>query len=498
MLAASVGLSACDTEEQEAVSSPMPQLEQSACVLHFSASQEGSLQKTAFSGSRAYFLEADTMGVFSNGALSPFVVEQLFNGAYEALFAGKAEKADEYYALYPYSAATKIEGNVISAKLPSVQKAYQNDFDPDAAIMAGYCTSDDMGFAMKNATSMIYIYSNSPFSKVTIETLDKTPIAGDFSIAMDKDGIPQISGGTENSITAEAVDGIATRAYINVLPASIKAGNLKITIVRKDGSVREEVLDKDVELKRSVYNTFYPYFTVKIDQSAAGLDDREIKVAEGDYYSSYDNFDYVDGKEWGYSTKKDGDIEYFMGDRFTPTANTDLYLVCQDYKYAITIDANGGKFEDGSSAKPFKHATNSWCDPRNYERPIRDGYVFDYYSSDKEGKNSFYDYIGKDTTVYAQWTKQYTFKLLDCNGLVLRSETFTKNTYSILTGYRWDYDFGQKPGQIFLGFKDQDGNDFDLDGYMYPRRLDEIKDIVLTPVYADPNASHEGWEARPF
>lgn len=83
----------------------------------------------------------------------------------------------------------------------------------------------------------------------------------------------------------------------------------------------------------------------------------------------------------------------------------------QDFKttYKLILDSNEGKFPDGKNKLEFDDVTQ--CDMTKIENPVRDGYTFKGWYTEKNGgialetAMSSEDGIREDTTFYAQWEK---------------------------------------------------------------------------------------------
>lgn len=218
------------------------------------------------------------------------------------------------------------------------------------------------------------------------------------------------------------------------------------------------------------------------------------------------------------------------GDKIKPNGNVNVDLKWEYKSFKVTIDANGGKFEDGSD-KFVIDLRN--CDYMNFEqwnseqqkyqfrvvrmwgseseyigsRPTRDGYVFRYYYAASNENNSMYSlyYPVSDTTFYAKWAKKYTIEYYNGNGDRMWKDednyyTDSYNTTIWITSNYYSENNEDITGKILVGWKDQDGNVYDK-GKGFPiSALSELKDLKLSPVFesTDQASSHEGWTTKPF
>jgi len=78
--------------------------------------------------------------------------------------------------------------------------------------------------------------------------------------------------------------------------------------------------------------------------------------------------------------------------------------------YKLILDSNEGKFPNGKNKLEFDDVTK--CDMTKIENPIRDGYIFKGWYTEKTGGisleivMSLEDGIKEDTTFYAQWEEK--------------------------------------------------------------------------------------------
>lgn len=190
-----------------------------------------------------------------------------------AIFAGDIQESSGYFALYPYNKAATLSGNVISTVLPDIQAPMPfESFDEAAAVSVAYTSNTDRNFRLKNATAMLVFWSTDDLKSFSFETIDGTPLAGKFSVSVPKDGSAlSVSGGTTNKVTLMGNINTNQAYFLNVLPAKIKAGNLKLTYTHKDGKVISRIVDKPVEFKVGVcarlgqINTGYSYVFLNKD-----------------------------------------------------------------------------------------------------------------------------------------------------------------------------------------------------------------------------------------
>ena len=78
-------------------------------------------------------------------------------------------------------------------------------------------------------------------------------------------------------------------------------------------------------------------------------------------------------------------------------------LQAQADTYTVTLDANGGTFDNGESTMKLEAST---VDDLGFNDPSRSGYVFASFWTKKSGGKELWDLtLSKDITVYAHWNK---------------------------------------------------------------------------------------------
>jgi len=115
---------------------------------------------------------------------------------------------------------------------------------------------------------------------------------------------------------------------------------------------------------------------------------------------------YIDDE--GNKTDKEAKVDN-NGIATFETNHFSTYVLAERVTYTLTLDTNQGKFSDGKTKLEFADVTE--CDMTKVENPVRDGYTFKGWFTEKTGGISINtimngeDGINKDTTFYAQWEK---------------------------------------------------------------------------------------------
>lgn len=635
MLVAGLALASCGVEELADIQTPVQMPTSSQKTFDVSVDNSGdnlSKARMYFRSPYAYYSEPldfatyfdhyDEISIFANGQNNTFRNYQT-NGL-EARFAGNAEDADAYYALFPAQHGATMEGNVIKANVAdrdsigSWNNITNNDF-PKGALCVGY--SKGRAFSLKYAVGCVSFelassYSElgnsanpdfmlpsfvntkySIFDKVVVEADDY--IAGDVDILVGEDGVPVVKGGTSKSITMERP--YANGFKVGMLPVSNQV--LKVTFYRMDGETftcefpgfsitrnqgwvikdfvpneKFKVTFKDGDIVKDTIvlkgthewegHRLFPNWT-REGYSLKWLDEQGDEYVDTLGYNGYPRGIVSDRVFTAHWVKKEYENECFLiyptkdgdkkikvdagyvftlpelpegaiywenpkyprhgSDRFYKDEHEQIYgrqaqdfklqpgdkiqiwetttLYPNQYNRLLTMDANGGKFEDGSSAKEwrfpdglyvlfspnydsenmaFSNVYFDWVPEANQfiKKPTRDGYKLIGFTSYSYGewKNEISWYGSYDNQTdckfVAQWAKLYTIEYLDEAGNVA-------HTGSYIDDQTFELDYSPAAnGKTLKGWMDQDGNMLRV-GTNLISAIDEVKDLILTPVFAD-------------
>jgi len=358
-------------------------------------------------------------------------------------------------------------------------------------------------------------YKHFSLNRAQIKIINKYPQEESYKVTF-KDG----------DITKEAI--VEKGNYINVFPDWTREGyNLKwldeqgneyvdtVTLYRKG-------LHKGIVADRT--------FTAKWEKIEEGCfvtyptndGDKRVQVTPGDYFTLpelpdgaiyWENPKYPDhghsefsddGFSYKYGCKYD-ELRLQPGDKIQILESTTLSF--NYYNSLITIDANGGKFADGSSLMEWRFPDGQYvCFETNYgsnnmamtniywywERkqpdevralPTREGYQLIGFKMFYDG--TWYNSTRcSDASVYgnpifvAQWVEAYKIEYLDESGNVA-------STGQYIDGEFFNLDFTlSDTGKQQTGWKDQDGNVWRI-GKNYISVLGEVKPLTLTPVFSN-------------
>lgn len=263
------------------------------------------------------------------------------------------------------------------------------------------------------------------------------------------EGITITKGGTLESLNA---DGLTWNDYgfidentcgSNYYNVTIKGETYKFAICKKDSDKLEtpKYVGTDVISKISVTSDDK---TIPLD-TAVSVKEVETDALGTDAYAAYDITLYSNAKEAKVTKLKNGKfiVSIPVPEKLKNIENLTVYYIDskgnkEDYNatikdgiatfetshfstyaiaekeqkveiYSLTLDANEGKFADGKAKLVFEDVTK--CDMTKVEKPVRDGYTFKGWFTEKTGGKSIEtvmsseDGIKEDMIFYAQWEK---------------------------------------------------------------------------------------------
>lgn len=207
--------------------------------------------------------QSDSISVFDSDSDSGGNKFITADGGSTAKFKGEAASpaGTYYYGVYPYSKSTSLASDVISAVVPAIQSAVQNDligsFDPLAFLMVGRSTStDQMGF-YDALGGIRFTVSGSAYDKVVFRGNCNESVAGSVTVTFDEDGIPfcqAASSGTSSSISLEGTFEAGKYYYISMIPQSFKKG-FSLSFYKDGTEVHKTVCESFARVQRYYFST---------------------------------------------------------------------------------------------------------------------------------------------------------------------------------------------------------------------------------------------------
>ena len=247
------------------------------------------------------------------------------------------------------------------------------------------------------------------------------------------EGDANVGADQSNEVAAESIDNTAPQEKEgdnNVLVVDEEAEKGKaaepVTVQdtnadpeEKPESVKESAPAKKAPSEPTRGDDDEEGYTITIDYNGAVVDGETLEavtvhVDEYDYcyLDNYMNFEVDDPhkvfSKWALDAEGNEPLD-IDGGAFYPDEDTTVYAIWTD-AYAITFNANGGKFNDGDNSSETKIVKTivgkyvPWPDDPEFE-----GYVIAGWSTDPEGNSMIEDiwefYPEGDLTIYAQWEK---------------------------------------------------------------------------------------------
>ena len=194
----------------------------------------GAHTKTVLSGTTVNWTADDQIAVFDDlHCLNCFDAVSV-NGTI-AVFEGKvAAKTTDFYAVYPYASAVRIDDDILYVKLPSEQTSKVSSFaeEHNISVAHGQKTVDaDVveGLVFINVCSLIKFTLPDKLSRISEVsfTASNRLLAGDMTIAKSDYGVSMDSG--SNTVKMKGSFGAGSTFYFVVAPGDIRGFSITVT-----------------------------------------------------------------------------------------------------------------------------------------------------------------------------------------------------------------------------------------------------------------------------
>jgi hypothetical protein len=194
----------------------------------------GTQTKTVLSGTTVNWTADDQIAVFDDlHCLNCFDAVSV-NGTI-AVFEGKvAAKTTDFYAVYPYASAVRIDDDNLYVKLPSEQTSKVSSFaeEHNISVAHGQKTVDaDVveGLVFINVCSLIKFTLPDKLSRISEVsfTASNRLLAGDMTIAKSDYGVSMDSG--SNTVKMKGSFGAGSTFYFVVSPGDINGFSIRVT-----------------------------------------------------------------------------------------------------------------------------------------------------------------------------------------------------------------------------------------------------------------------------
>lgn len=172
----------------------------------------------------------ETISVFKGSEKAKFTSDNTEKAAV-VKFSGKLNNGGSaaLYGLYPYDKDATISSGVITTSLPDSQEAKAGSFDDKLFIAVGKTSNNELGFH-NVCSGFRFMLDRSDIQTVTLLSNGGEPLAGKFSVGIDKDGKPTVKsvaeGASEITLSAPGGKTFASGVwyYIVTLPTNLSKG----------------------------------------------------------------------------------------------------------------------------------------------------------------------------------------------------------------------------------------------------------------------------------
>lgn len=195
----------------------------------------------------------DKLAVYDGVAIREFTDEALTDGATGASFSGEvAAKATELIAVYPYSAASLVDGK-LKVEVPENQVFAKGNV-ADGGIVAIGKVAADKSLSLKTAVGFAKI--SVSYENINSITIIGNKLAGKVELDPLTAAISESSSATAKvKVSSETVIAPGTY-YIPVWPGITPAEGFKVQMSRADGFTTELTAAAEFEIKLNKANDF--------------------------------------------------------------------------------------------------------------------------------------------------------------------------------------------------------------------------------------------------
>lgn len=262
LLAAVLAAAACTKEVQ--IETPVaPEIGEQ---MTFTAVAAGHTKTVVENGSSVYwspgdqikiFYGSENSGKFTSSNTEP-TAKATFSGVFEN-FEGTinvGEKANDFWAVYPYSKYSYCDGSSVSVEVVAEQTGMAGTFAPE--LFPAVAKSPNLLLPFWNLCGGVkFTVNHSDIQKVVFKGNNNETLAGNFKVGMDSQGHPAVLSvlDSEKEVSVAAPNGGCFTPgveYYMVLRPVVLSKGFTMTFVSASGTI-EYNHDTSVEIKRSVF-----------------------------------------------------------------------------------------------------------------------------------------------------------------------------------------------------------------------------------------------------
>lgn len=260
--------------------------------------------RTQLSGNAVIWEQSDAIGIFSNATAEAVRYDLTEIQGDEARFESETGvSGEEFYAFYPYSAQSAVEGTKISYRLTDGQDYRTGSFDTGDCPMVAKSTHSDFRFLQTCGIIRLRLTGTMAVSSIRLQGNNGEALAGDGTIDIASDAPMFTIDGSGDKLTAiqlrtsanvQLSESGVTEFYFVVAPQTFTQGitvDITGSVNGKEQTIRKQT-QKSITVTRSVISSFAAVDT-DAELEPEGPTDRDILIAL---------YDATNGDNWTNNT----------------------------------------------------------------------------------------------------------------------------------------------------------------------------------------------------
>lgn len=260
--------------------------------------------RTQLSGNAVVWEQSDAIGIFSNTTAEAVRYDLTEIQGDEARFESETGvSGEEFYAFYPYSAQSAVDGTKISYRLTDGQDYRAGSFDTGDCPMVAKSTNSDFRFLQTCGIIRLRLTGTMAVSAIRLQGNNGEALAGDGTIDIASDAPVFTIDGSGDKLTAIQLRASAnvqlsesgvTEFYFVVAPQTFTQGitvDITGSVNGKEQTIRKQT-QKSITVTRSVISSFAAVDT-DAELEPEGPTDRDILIAL---------YDATNGDNWTNNT----------------------------------------------------------------------------------------------------------------------------------------------------------------------------------------------------
>ena len=262
--------------------------------------------RTQLSGNAVIWEQSDAIGIFSNATAEAVRYDLTEIQGDEARFESETGvSGEEFYAFYPYSAQSAVEGTKISYRLTDGQDYRTGSFDTGDCPMVAKSTHSDFRFLQTCGIIRLRLTGTMAVSSIRLQGNNGEALAGDGTIDIASDAPVFTIDGSGDKLTAIQLRASAnvqlsesgvTEFYFVVAPQTFTQGitvDITGSVNGKEQTIRKQT-QKSITVTRSVISSFAAVDT-DAELEPEGPTDRDVLIAlydatNGDNWTNHTNW----------------------------------------------------------------------------------------------------------------------------------------------------------------------------------------------------------------